>query len=208
MNLLNAPFKMLDSFLNPQKGYEKAGQEMQQYYRDAQGNIMPFTQGGIAQLPRLNQQANRLNDPAKLQGQWAKSYEMSPQAQQLQQQARETGMNEASSMGLMGSSSALQNVQNTASNIMSADKQKYLDDLMNKYLASIGIGQNLYGVGAQTGGQQSQNAMNMGQNMAGLKYGKTNAPGELLSKLLGGGANALINYATGGISGAAKGAAA
>jgi hypothetical protein len=89
---------------------------------------------------------------------------------------------------------------------MQNDRKQYLDDLMQKYMASIGIGQNLYGTGAAAAGQMGQNAMMQGQNsinnannLAGLKYGSVNAPGQMIGNLLGGAAKLGINYATGGV---------
>jgi hypothetical protein len=110
------------------------------------------------------------------------------------------------SAGLLGSSAALNNVQTSASNIMQSDRQQYLDSLMQKYMASIGIGQNLYGVGATAGNQASSNALNQGQNQAGLTYGANAAPGAMFGKLAGAGADLGINWATGGASGLAKAA--
>lgn len=194
----------IKSFFSPEKGYQAAQEEAQKYYKDAQGNLQPYNANGQSQFQRLTGQAEALNDPVHLQDQWAQSYEMSPQAQQLLSQAKESGLGAASSMGLMGSSAALNNIQNSAGNIMQNDRQSYMNDLMQKYMQSIGIGQNLYGIGANVAGNMSNNAMEMGKNMAGLKYGETNAPGDMFGKLAGIAANAGINYATGGANGAAR----
>lgn len=194
-------------FNDPSKGYKAAGDEMERYYRDAQGNLQPYNQNGQNQFGRLTDQANALNDPAALQAKWAQSYEMSPQARQQLAQAKESGLGAASSMGLMGSSSAVNNIQNSAGNIMQNDRQSYMNDLMQKYMASVGIGQNLYGVGANAAGQMSNNAMQQGQNMAQARYGEQNASGDQWGQLFGNltnmGANAMsgnkspFNYATG-----------
>lgn len=196
-------FDMIDSFVNPQRGYEQAAEESKKYYRDAQGNLKPYNQNGLSQFQRLMAQANALNNPAELENQWASGYTESPYAQQMTNKATEAGMNAASSMGLMGSSAALNNIQQSAGDIMQSDRQNYMNDLMQKFMASVGIGQNLYGVGANAAGAMSNNAMNQGQNMAQAAYGQANAPGELFGKLLGTGVNAGINYMTGGIPKAA-----
>jgi hypothetical protein len=191
---------IINNLMNdPSKGYEKAGQEMERYYRDAQGNLQPYNQNGMSQFDRLTGQADALNDPATLQNKWAQSYQMSPQAQQQLAQAKTAGMGAASSMGLLGSSAAVNNIQNSAGNIMQNDRQSYMNDLMQKYMASVGIGQNLYGVGASAAGTMSNNAMQQGQNMAQAKYGEENAQGEQWGKLFGGMTNAGINYASGGV---------
>jgi len=205
---------MIESWLHPERGYQKAADQInqgynqsQQYYRDAQGNLQPFVQQGMDQYGRLNQQANALGDPAALEAQWANSYKTSPEAMQALSESKNTGENEASSMGLMGSSAAVNNIQKNAGNIQEQDRSNYMNNLMQKYLASVGIGQNLYGIGANAAGQQSQNSMGQGQNainsynnLASAAYGQQNAPGQLFGGLLGAGGNALINYFTGGLN--------
>jgi hypothetical protein len=190
-------FDMFHSFLNPQEGYEAAGNESSKYYNQAQGYNQPYNQNGQDQFQRLMQQANMLGNPVDLQNQWAQSYQMSPQAQHLLGESKEAGLGAASSMGLMGSSAALNNIQNSAGNIVSNDRQNYMNDLMQKYMASIGIGQNLYGVGAGAGSQMSQNAMSQGDNQAAMAYGRKNAPGEMFGKMLGSAAGLGVNYLTG-----------
>lgn len=196
---------MISSFLHPEEGYKKAGQQMQKYYVDAQGKLQPFVEQGQSQYNRLNTQANQLGDPTQLENQWVDSYSMSPYAQHLLNQAKESGLDAASSMGLMGSSAALNNIQNSAGNIMQSDRQQYMNDLMQKYMASIGIGQDIYGTGATAASGQSQNAMNQGQNMGQTAFNVQNAPGELFGKILGAAGNAAINYQTGGLGGGAAG---
>jgi len=183
-----SPFKMADSFLNPEKGYDKAMDEWKRAYEESKQYGQPFWEAGKGQIPWLNNARDQLFDPGKLQGEWAKGYEMSPEAQDMMNRMREYGGSEASSMGLQGSSAALENSQRTAGSIVSQDRQRYMNDLMQKYLASIGIGQNMYGVGANMGAQMGQNAMNFGNNQAGLAYGKQQAPGQQLGQLIGAGA--------------------
>lgn len=198
------PFgNQIDSFLHPEKGFEKAGEEMEKYYQDAQGNLRPYNEQGLNQYQRLMEQANALNNPEALQNKWASGYNESPAAQALFNKSREAGLGAASQMGLMGSSAALNNIQQSGSDIMQNDRQNYMNDLMQKYLTSIGIGQNIYNTGASAANTMSQNAMNQGQNMGAAIFGKTNAPGEMFGNFLGKGINAGINYATGGMSSAA-----
>lgn len=186
-----------NSFMNPQKGYEDAMKQYQQYFQQAQGGLAPWMQNGMNQYGRLNEQVNELGDPAALEGKWASGYSESPYAQQLTKEATSSGENAASSMGLLGSSAALGNIQKSAGNIMQSDRQNYMNDLMQKYMASVGIGQNLYGVGAGAAGQMSGNALNAGENMAGLQYGATNAPGAMFGKAAGSAGQGLIDWATG-----------
>lgn len=199
---------MLDSFFSPGNAYKKAGKQLQRYYTDAQGALQPYNQHGQDQFQRLMDQANALNDPAALQAKWASGYEMSPSARMMTEQAKNSGLDAASSMGLMGSGAAVNNIQQSAGNIMQNDRQNYMNDLMQKYMASIGIGQNLYGTGANAAGAMSNNAMKHGENMAGVAYGQQAAPGDMFGKLLSMGANGIMNYQTGGMGGMAKAAMA
>ena len=196
--------KGIHSFMHPEEGYEKAEGQAQKYYVDAQGKLQPLVNQGQSQFNRLTGQAEALNNPGQLENQWAGGYTESPYARQAQQEATSSGLDAASSMGLRGSSAALNKLEKSAGNLMQSDRQQYMNDRMQKYLASIGIGQQIYGTGAAAAGGQATNAMNQGTNMAGLAYGKQNAPGEMFGKLAGTAANLGLNYATGGMAGAAK----
>lgn len=184
---------MWDSFIHPEKAYQKASEASQKYYVDAQGRLQPLVNQGQDQYGRLNGQADALGNPAQLENQWASSYNESPYAKSLGEQSNNSGLDAASSMGLLGSSPAISAIQSGNTNIMQKDRQNYMDDLMKKYMASIGIGENLYGVGAAASGQQSSNAMAEGGTQAGLAYGEQAAPGALFGNLL----NKAVNYSTG-----------
>jgi hypothetical protein len=190
-------FDMISSFLNPQRGYQQAGGQLRQYYNQGQGYLSPYNQQGMEQYQRLLQQANALNNPAALQAEWAKSYQTSPQAQQALAQAQQTGQEEASRMGLMGSSAALGNIQQNAANIQQQDRQQYMNDLMQKYMTSIGLGQSLYGTGAGAANTMAGNAMGMGGAQAAAQFGQANAPGQQFGNILGFLGNLGINWATG-----------
>ena len=99
--------------------------------------------------------------------------------------AQEHGVNAANSLGLGGSNTAINAIQSGTSQIGLDDRQNYLDNLMQKYLAGAGLSQGIYGQGANSAGQQSQNAMNMGQNSAQMAYNQQNAGGNMLSGLIG-----------------------
>lgn len=160
---------------DPGKPYRQAGHEIEKGYNQGQGYLDPYNQAGRGQIDKLTGAQDKLMDPAALQNEWAKSYQMSPYAQQLQQQAQSSGMDAASSQGLLGSSSAINSIQQGSSNIMNADREKYMNDLMEKYRTGIGVGQNIFGQGANAANQMSQNANQYGQNMAGVKFGEGNA---------------------------------
>lgn len=195
----------LSSFLHPGQGYDAASQQMQNYYNQGMGYQMPFMQQGQSAYGNLSEAMKNLLDPQALQSKWMESYDTSPEAKQLMEQAQAQGMDAASSMGLLGSSSAISGIQKKASDISSADRQQYLNDLMQKYMAGAGLAQNIYGTGAQTAGQMGQNAMTMGQNMGQMAYGKQNAGGGLFGGLLGLGGSILGSALAGPIGGALAG---
>lgn len=180
----------LSSFLNPGKGYDKGQEQLDKFYQQAQGFQRPYNQYGQDQYANLNEYIKNLMNPQALQDQWAKGYTESESAKNAEGMAQEHGLDVASSMGLMGSNAALQATQAGTTQIGLDDRQNYLDNLMQKYLAGAGLSQGIYNQGANTAGQMGQNAMNMGQSSAEMAYGKQNAGGNLLGGLIGAGIGA------------------
>lgn len=195
----------LSSFLHPEKGYDAAQKQLDQYYNNAQGRLQPYNQNGQDTYGKYSGAMDKLLNPTALQDEWSKNYKESDLAKQNEAMATQQGLGAASSMGLMGSSPAIQAIQSGTSGIVAQDRQKYLDDLMQKYMTGIGIGQDIYGKGATAAGQMSQNDMNQGTNSAQTQFNKTNAPGDLFGKLLGYGAG-VVGSALGGPIGGALGA--
>lgn len=189
----------LDSFFNPQKGYDAAAKQMDKYWKEAQNYQKPYHEAGLNQLPILTGAQSSLLDPSQLLSQWMDTYETSPYAKKSISNATASGLDAASSMGLMGSSPAITNIQNSSSDIMNADRDKYLNDLMQKYMAGIGIGQNIYGTGAQTAGNLGQQALGVGQNMGQAAYGSKNAPGDMFAQMLSLGAKLAMQSQMGGM---------
>jgi hypothetical protein len=175
----------LDSLLHPEKGYQDAAAEMQKAWQQAQGYEKPYQQAGLNQLGTLNNAENALLDPSKLLADWMGKYQMSPYAQRSMENAKQSGMGAASSMGLLGSSSALNNIQQSSSDIMNADRQQFLNDLMQKYMTGIGVGQNIYNQGATAAGQMGNQAIGVGENLGQAAYGAANAPGNRLLDVFG-----------------------
>lgn len=188
----------IDSFLHPEEGYKDAAKKMEEAWRQAQGFQEPYRQGGLDQMGRLNSAENSLLDPSALLSKWMGSYQESPYAQKSMQNAKESGLGAASSMGLMGSSAAVNNIQNSSSDIMNADRQQYLNDMMQKYMAGIGIGQNMYGIGASTAGNMGNQAIGVGENLGQAAYGAKNAPGDMLKNMLAMGAKMYMQSQMGG----------
>lgn len=187
-------FKMLSSFMNPDSAYKKAGKESDIYYNKAQQQLQPYADQGQAAYAPLNTAMTSLLNPAQLQDEWASGYEASPYSKLLQEMAQNQGLEAASSMGLMGSSPALRAIQAGTSQIGMADRDNYLNSLMQKYLSGAQLAQGIYGQGANFAGQMGQNTMAQGGNRASLTYGQQAAPGNIAGNLLG----MLIAAKTGG----------
>lgn len=190
----------ISSFLHPERGYQKGQEQLDKYFQQGQGYLQPYNQFGQNAYGNINEAMQALLNPEALQSKWIQGYEESPAAKQAESMAQEHGLNAASSMGIMGSTPALQAIQAGTSEIGMNDRQNYLDNLMQKYLAGVGIGQNIFGTGASAASGMSSNAMNMGQNSAQMAYGKENAPGDLFSKLLGSGVGLVGSYLGGGMN--------
>jgi len=153
--------EQLDKYYN-QAGnyYGQAGD----YYNQAQGYQQPFLNQGQSAYGNLSGVMNSLLNPQALQDKWSLGYKASDAAKNLEAMAQEHGLNAASSMGLMGSNTALGAIQAGTSAIGAQDRQNYLNDLMQKYLEGTGIAQGLYGTGINAANNMSGNALNMGQN--------------------------------------------
>lgn len=182
----------LDSFLHPEDAYKEAEKASNQGYEESKGYQQPFFNNGVDQIGRLNSAENSLLNPGQLENDWASQYETSPYAKQMLDENQNQGLDAASSMGLSGSSAALGNIQQGAGNIVKKDRREFLNDLMEKYLHGIGLGQSMYGTGASAGANLGSNAMTHGNDVAGLRGSAQAAPGELFGQVAGGIANHFI----------------
>ena len=185
--------------LDPSRGYTRAGEAIQGGWDEAKGYMSPYNNAGQSQIPGLQGAFANLLNPEKLQSEWASHYETSPQAKDLMERARNEGMDDASAMGLSGSSAALENTQRTGSSIMRADRQQYLNDLMDKYKTGISGGLNMFGTGANMGANMGRGAMETGQNLGQTRFGESSAFQDMLVRGLGayfGGGGGLKNIGT------------
>jgi hypothetical protein len=194
-----ATIDMIKSFLHPEEGYKKAGQDVSNSFEQFQNFLRPYQNTGLNQIGTLEGAKNELLNPETLLNKWISGYQESPYAKQTFENAKNSALDSASQMGLLGSSSALHNIETSAGNIVNADRQQYLQDLMNKYLQGVGISQNLFGTGANAGGQLGTGALSTGENLASTSLNAANAPGQLLQNLIGLGVGAY----TGGLPAAA-----
>lgn len=187
------------SFIHPDKGYKDAQNVLNNFYQQAQNYQQPYNQFGVNQGINQQKMIDDLMNPQKMQDEWIKGYKESEAAKNMENLAQEHGLNAASSMGLMGSNTALNAIQSGTTGIAAQDRQKYLDDLMEKYKTGAGLSQNMYNQGVNSAGQMGQNAMTQGQNSAQMQFGATNAPGNLFGGLVGAGSKLLMDYLTGGM---------
>lgn len=192
----------LSSFLHPGKGYDKGQEQLDKYYQQGQGYLNPYNQQGQQQYGNLSDIIKNLMDPTELNKKWTESYSESPQSIQAEKMAQEHGLNAASSMGLMGSNTALNATQAGTTQIGLEDRQNYLNDMMNKYMQAAGLSQGIYGTGANAATGMSNNANQMGQNSAQMAFGKQNAGGSMFANLLGAGIGAAGSALGGPIGGA------
>lgn len=181
--------KMLSSFFNPGKGYEKAQNALEKYYRQGQSYLQPYNQHGQEAYGNLSGAMEKLLNPAQLYDEFAASYQPSEYARLNKERALNDAMRAASSMGMVGSTPALQAIQGGLHEIDAQDQMRYIENLINQYLQGANIAQGIYGQGANMAGQMGQNALNFGNTSAEMAYGKQNAPGQLFGNLLGTGAN-------------------
>jgi hypothetical protein len=182
-------FGMIESFLNPGKGYKKAQEQLNQYYNQGQSYLQPYSNQGQEAYGHLNTAMQNLLNPTDLYNQFLNDYQMSDAAKYHQARAMDTGNRAAYASGLGGSTPALQALQAGGAEIGAQDEQRYIEKMIQQYLSGAGLAQNIYGQGANIAGAMNQNAQNMGQNSAQMAYNQQNAPGAMFSNLLGMGAN-------------------
>ena len=84
---------------------------------------------------------------------------------------------------------------------MQGDRQNYMKDLMEKYMAGAGIGQNIYGTGAGMASGGANAASQFGQDQAGLEFGKYNAGPNMITGAAGAFTKFLENMMNGGKQG-------
>ena len=193
--------RWLTSFMHPGAGYNKAQEQLDQYYQQGQGALNPYNQQGQSQYGNLNEYIKSLMNPGALQDEWIKNYSQSEASKNAQGMAKEQGLDAASSMGLMGSNTALDAVQGGATKIGLDDRQNYLNDMMQKYMQGAGLSQGIYGQGANAANSMSNNAMNMGNNSAQLAFNKQNVGGNMLNNWLNTGIGVGASMLTGGMGG-------
>jgi len=179
------PFSdQISSWLHPERGYDAALEALEKRYNESKGYVTPYANQGQEQYGRLNQGIESLLHPEDLMSRFISSYQESPYTKQLIEQNRQRGLEGASSMGLMGSSAALGNIQQGAGMIANQAREQYLKDMMDRYLQGLGLSSGIYNTGAGAAGKLMEGANKFGENEANLIYGRENAPGDWINNLL------------------------
>lgn len=183
--------------------YSDAQKAAQQQFNQARGDMMPFINAGQGALGPLEGGAASLMNPEAMESQWINSYQESPYAKELAANATQSGMNAAESMGLGGSAPALTAITQGTGNIVSQDRQNYLNDLMNKYTTGLGTLRGIMSTGANLTGWMGEGGLaEQDANMTGnMTYGANQAPVSMMSRLMGG----AMGYGLGGPQGAMSG---
>jgi hypothetical protein len=143
-----------------------------EWMKHAQQGQQPYAQAGQGAIGDYQKWLQAQKDPSKFINDQMKNYKTSDYAQNLQQQSMNAGQNAASASGLMGSTPLMQQMQNNAGQITSADQNQWLQNV-------LGINSQ-YGQGQQnlmTGGQNAQNSLSniynqMGQGAFGQQAGQ------------------------------------
>lgn len=177
--------KMFSSFMHPERGYKKGQEQFDKYYNQSQNYLQPYNNQGQQAYGHLNTAMQNLLNPSQMHDQWLNNYQQSDASRFAQERARQSGMGAASSMGLMGSTPALQAIQAGTNQIGAEDEQRYIERMIQQYMQGAQLAQGIYGQGAQTAGAMSNNANQMGTNSAEMAYGRQNAPGQQFGNLLG-----------------------
>lgn len=173
-------------FGNSHKPYDAAMQQYQQWANKSEGTQKPFLDAGTGAIGDYQKWLQSQQDPSKFINDQMKNYQTSDYAKNLQQQSMNAGQNAASASGLMGSTPLMQQLQNNAGQITSADQNQWLQNV-------LGINTQ-YGQGQQNLMQGGQNAANsltgmygqMGSNMGEAAYGHEAGKNQDRNNMFGG----------------------
>lgn len=121
-------------------------------YDEAIKSYQPYSNAGTNALNSYQEWLNGQKDPAKFINDQMKNYNESDYAHNLTNQSMRAGQNAASASGLSGSTPLMEQLQQNAGQIASADQNQWL--------------QNVLGINTQYG-QGQNNLVNTGFNAAG-----------------------------------------
>lgn len=187
----------LDFIFDPGKPYRKAREDIIRGYNIGKGAYKPYMDYGKQAGGTLADMMARLSNPQQFEEEIMGGYQQSPLAQQRLARNLDEGQTIAQAMGLGGSGAALRDIQQGASNILNQDEQDYRNRMMQDYMAALGIGQSLYGTGAQSAANFSGMANQAYGRASDAMYGAQAAPGMLAGSI----GNMLMSLATAPVSG-------
>lgn len=178
---------------DPGAPYQRAEDQLNNFYNQAQGFQNPFYQAGTGAIPQYQQWLQGQQDPSKFINNLMGQYQESPYAKYLQDQAMKAALNAASAGGVgnmggagLGSTPFLQQSQQNAANISSQDLQNWLGRV-------LGINTQ-YGQGVQnmmTGGQNAANSLSnlargFGQDISQMEWNRQQGRQDQSNDLFGG----------------------
>lgn len=184
MGFLSSITRPLSSFFHPERGYQKGQEQLDKYYNQTSQLYQPYINQGQEAYGHVNTAMQNLLNPAQFRDEMLSQYQPSESARLRAETAQNSGLDAASSMGLMGSTPALQAIQSGTNNILANDELSYLQQLFDMYGTGAKMAQDIYGTGANAAHALGQNTMQMGENSAQMAFGKQNAPGEMFNNLL------------------------
>jgi hypothetical protein len=181
-------------FSNPSKAYENAGNEYEKYYNQSQGYQEPYYNAGKEAIGGYQDWLHGMENPSEFINKQMGSYNESPYAHYLQQNALRSAQNLGSSNGLSGSTPMMQFMQQNANNIASGDINDWLQNVLginSQYGAGLN---NLMGYGQNASNTMSQNAMNQGQRMGDVAYNQQAAKDQRMGNIIGGAGSLLSGF--------------
>ncbi len=155
-------------FGNTSAPYDREQEEYQKWANKGQQVQQPYSDAGKTALGDYQNWLNGQKDPSGFINQMMGQYKESPYAQNLQRQAMLAGQNAGSANGTLGSTPLMQQMQQNAGNIASADQQNWLSNV-------LGVNTQ-YGQGQHNlvqGGQNSANKLTDMYNDMGGRMGQS-----------------------------------
>lgn len=154
-------------FGNSSKPYDSAMQQYQDYTNRGVQTQQPYQNAGVNALGQYQDWLNGQKDPSKFINDLMGNYNESDYAHNLQQSSMNAAQNAASASGLSGSTPLMQQIQQDAGKISSADQNQWLQNVLgiNK---QYGEGQN----NLVNGGRDSANHLTDLYNQTGGRMGE------------------------------------
>lgn len=177
--------------------YDKAMEQYQNFFNQGKSTQKPFYDAGVGAIGDYQDWLTGQKNPTEFINKIMGDYQESPYARYLQQQAQNAGINAASASGLTGSTPFLQQAQQNAANISSADMNQWLQNVLG-INTQYGQGQkNLVDTGQTSANALTNLIQQFGQNMADAAYGKEAGKQSNTSNILGGIGNVIGSFIPG-----------